>query len=1067
MPNRRIEAAEQKLLPAIIDELAQKELDSLWAEYPSSPTTFNEGFKQITYAQFANAVNACAHFIALALGRSNTGEPLAWLAPNDPRCSITIIAAMKAGFKLFLISERNSVATNHKLFNDVGCSTVLTTSLLFPPVQAIRSERELDVVELPPLEKLLNETQPEYPFQMDMSTSYQEVALIVHTSGSTGFPKPMYIKNEFLSKSIRGLGIPAPEGYITQISLISNKRCVLLLPLGHPAGVTFGLLFAFFANITLILPLPSIPPTAEALVNILAQIPADWAALAPLTLETISKDMSSLDIVGRKLETLVFSGATKVRLLSSLGSSETGPLPAIYRKGYDFKEDWNYLQFPPELGASFDPRPGGVYELVFNRTTEADPYQAVFASYPDSSVFRTKDLFAEHPTIPDIWTHASRSDDVIVFLNGEKVNPVDYESHISRHPDVAAALMFGHQRFEAGLLIELSDQRPLSASGRARVIQKIWPSIEEANQILPGYAQVSETHLCFTEPGKSVLRTLKSTIRRQATLDANKDRINQVYADSEKMWASSSARPDLGSVVAVQRIAHEALETTTQIKGIGLTEDFFQRGMDSLQVLRLFRHLRQTTALGSITPSMIYLNPSISALAERLYQLAHDEELSEQKMRHNKLNTRAQILQKYLVEIDALFPGSVNNTTYRSETQKNKVIILTGSTGTIGSYILNTLMNRPDVAHIYCLNRSQDSADLQRSRNAQQDPTLPQTFPESKVTFLTADLTKPTLNLPTNIYKTLQSETTHLIHNAWPVDFNLPLQTFTPHLQGTVNLASFCANSIHKADPIFISSISAVMNFPTLNPNTPIPESINPNVKTPADAGYAESKYIAERLLLHASQTLGIKATILRLGQISGPARSPGQWNPNDWIPALVRGSRELGVIPDSLSLGPNTGNGNEAGDIDWLPIDIAAEVIVEIGINTTPNGGPGTTRVFHPLNPHRTTWKSLLPTIITVLETHEPRKSIEVVSPGAWLARLRAAAASGQSLADSEGQEQVHANPALKLIDFFSDRFGGSNLGEMGWETEGAKGVSERLRSAERVERGMMGGWVRGWLDN
>ncbi|KAL2828100.1 hypothetical protein BJY01DRAFT_255489 [Aspergillus pseudoustus] len=91
----------QSLIPTLIDELATNEPNTLWAEYPSSALTYTDGFKQIAYAQFAKAVNGCAHFITRALGRRReTGEPLAWLAPNDPRCTIALVAAMKAGFKV-------------------------------------------------------------------------------------------------------------------------------------------------------------------------------------------------------------------------------------------------------------------------------------------------------------------------------------------------------------------------------------------------------------------------------------------------------------------------------------------------------------------------------------------------------------------------------------------------------------------------------------------------------------------------------------------------------------------------------------------------------------------------------------------------------------------------------------------------------------------------------------------------------------------------------------------------------------------------------------------------------
>ena len=98
MPNPRVEAIEHSLLPAIVDELAQSYPDNIWAQYPSSPTALDDGFHQITYAQFSRAANASAHHIQQILGRRGSSEPLAYLAPNDPRSAISVIAAMKAGF---------------------------------------------------------------------------------------------------------------------------------------------------------------------------------------------------------------------------------------------------------------------------------------------------------------------------------------------------------------------------------------------------------------------------------------------------------------------------------------------------------------------------------------------------------------------------------------------------------------------------------------------------------------------------------------------------------------------------------------------------------------------------------------------------------------------------------------------------------------------------------------------------------------------------------------------------------------------------------------------------------
>lgn len=91
-----------ELLPHVIDNLAQTDPDSIWLEFPKSSTDYDSGFERITYAKFANAVNGMAHLLEKALGRKDTIEPIAYLAPNDARCAITVVAAIKAGYAVWL-----------------------------------------------------------------------------------------------------------------------------------------------------------------------------------------------------------------------------------------------------------------------------------------------------------------------------------------------------------------------------------------------------------------------------------------------------------------------------------------------------------------------------------------------------------------------------------------------------------------------------------------------------------------------------------------------------------------------------------------------------------------------------------------------------------------------------------------------------------------------------------------------------------------------------------------------------------------------------------------------------
>ncbi|RJE21798.1 NRPS-like enzyme [Aspergillus sclerotialis] len=1077
MPNPRVEAIENSLLPTIIDKLAQSYPDNIWAEYPSSSIILNDGFQRITYSQFSRAVNASAHHIQQVLGRRGSNEPLAYLAPNDPRCAISVIAAMKAGFHLFLMSERNSLEANLQLLDDVNCATLVTTTSSFPPVRKLVAERAVTVVELPPLEQLLSED-VDYPYDKEPSTAAKETAFMVHSSGSTG--------------------LDAPEGYEMLHSMTGNNRSVLLLPLSHGAGVHFGILNAFFNNATVILPLPSVPPTGEALIEILKHTYADWAAMAPLTLESISKNPPLLDEIAKHLKMLLFAGgslpnvfgdviSSKIKLLSHLGSSESGPLPTMYRHGYDFEADWNYLQLHPAVGGSFEPTPEGAFELVFKKTPDTEPHQTVFTMYPDLDEYRTRDLFTPHPLLPDVWTHASRSDDVIVFLNGEKANPTIFESHVCKHPEISAALMFGRQRLEAGLLIELRDKRPISTLEKAQTIQRLWPAIQSANSILPGYAQVSQSHICFTDPGAPILRTLKGSVRRHATLDQYSEKINQLYADIEEMWAPASNPQDLETVESIRNIVRDSLREVTTFGEMEEDRDFFREGMDSLQVLHLVRQLRIKTALRSIQPSTVYLHPSVTALAGELHKLVHQGQMSEAQIYERQANASMETLQKYLKKIEALTSNVPKPDAHGVDPKSNnhgQVVLLTGSTGSLGSYILRSLLLEPRVDHIYCLNRSSDSETTQKERNAKSDPTLPTTFSGDKVTFLTADLSQSgTFGLLPSVYEKLYNDVTLVIHNAWPVDFNLPLTSYELQLEGMVSLVRFCAQSSRQAAFVFLSSISAVLRYGvTRVDKTKVPEAIITDIEVPVPTGYSKSKYIGERLLAHAVQERKIQnGAILRLGQVAGAARSPGRWKFADWIPIMVRSSQHLSMLPDSLIARENVaGETSVRDDIDWLPIDTVADAIVEVSLKPTVLNslGPNGINVFNMVNPQRTSWEALVPSVTSAIEavsgdlkTRHARK-VKVVPPHIWFAELRANATASidANISDEDRERLLSANPALRLMDFFDVMFGTvkvggkSHYGADMWENSNAKKASEKLKNAERIDGEMMSRWVKQW---
>lgn len=134
------------------------------------------------------------------------------------------------------------------------------------------------------------------------------------------------------------------------------------------------------------------------------------------------------------LETILYIGgdlpqdvgdriAAKVYLRCLWGATETGIVPQllppeIHPSQTSSRGLWHYIRFHPCVGAVFEEVTDGMHELVILREQALVGTQPCFTvpGIDKLSEYRTKDLFAPHPTMPDLWRWRARSDDIIVFL---------------------------------------------------------------------------------------------------------------------------------------------------------------------------------------------------------------------------------------------------------------------------------------------------------------------------------------------------------------------------------------------------------------------------------------------------------------------------------------------------------------------------------------------------------------------------------------------------------------------------------------------------------------------------
>lgn len=828
-----------------------------------------------------------------------------------------------------------------------------------------------------------------------------------------------------------------------------------------------------------------IAPTSGALlsgaglVEALKNTTIDVALAVPSIVRDLAQDMELLDHCSKTLQTILYCGgdlpqaigdvvASKIRLLNQFGASELGLTHNILSMKNRTLADWKYAQFHPDLGLELRPQADGVYELYAIRDPKKDFVQPTFTIFPGAQEYASRDLFVRHPSKDkaDLWSWNARADDIIVFLNGEKTNPISAEQYITSHNnDIAAALVLGAQRFQAALLIEpTTDSDIVSPAARAAFIERIWPTVEAANRDAPTHARLMKTHVLFTQPGKPMLRAGKGTVQRSGTLKLYESEINALYRDADSLSIQSddksrNSRSTLDEK-AILELVRQSVLSTTGWPSLDESADFFGLGMDSLQALVVVRNLRQGLYLPEFALSHVYTNPSILALTSTIMRVLKHRHISRHTQDQARTKERKDMIDHYKDTIDhQILPNAKADSR-----DDNTVVTLTGSTGSLGSHILGALLRDATIDHIFCLNRADNGSTVQAQNNEKMGLQYP--LNTSRVSFLKSDLSQPNLGMTKNQCEEVVSRTTLFIHNAWSVNFNLSLSSFTTQLDGLVRLLTTFNNSANFERFFYVSSIGSVM---CSSPNAErISEQPFTAGETPGPSGYADSKYVAEQIIEHAAQKMsaGTSLAFARVGQIAGAVNHAGMWNKAEWFPSMVISSLQIGALPESL--------GPFFDCIDWVPVDILADVIVELANSMEPSRGTGKSiqdshaRVFHPLNTRKSSWSALKAVALQELE-YRARTCIEVIPLPKWIAKVRQTVENmvdNKSEADDVSLElALQKLPAAKLLDFYEGLAASENAPVNQLETSKTLKSSGTMQRMEPVKDEWMRKWIREWF--
>ncbi|KAF5351581.1 hypothetical protein D9758_007201 [Tetrapyrgos nigripes] len=1027
------------------------------ANSPEHPLfCYDEGgeLKTIYWKDGIAAIRRAAGLVRDYVPRDGEGVPIvAVLAHVDSMtCFATLAGIMRAGYYPFPLSARNSPAAIAHLLRTKNVQHVLVNKegpmkgLINASLQ--KSELIVHVHDMPTFDELYNSTK-----SVDLppveGVTQESVAVILHSSGSTAFPKPITLTMRMVMES-------AMASYYGDIDFGSQVLSAHAVPMFHLMGV-IQLAWTTFLGLTVSVFPPTTPPiipTPESVFNAAVATRCSLFYCVPSFVEALSQDPDKVKLLskfhsvmygGGPLETSTGDMLVKagVKIVPLYGQTESGTIGRIFPSGPD-PLGWQWMSLSEHLDPVFVPYEDldNVYKLVLKKCPSHTPaiLNTVIDGVPALDTF---DLVERHPQDPRLFQIYGRADDQIIHSTGEKTNPVPIEAILEKDPHITNVIMFGRSKFHAGVIISPSPESVFGPEDTEKLTEYrtlIWPTVEKANEFAPAHSRIFKEMILVAHPNKLFEMTPKSTPRRNAVLRDYAEEIEAAYNafdessqsqfDPPKSWNTNDC------VSFVRAVFRSVMKEDVEL---GDDDDIFQKGCDSLQMTwiknTILHALKSNYKVNvrEIPQNFVYTYSTARRLGDHMANLAQGKVLEPVDVASRARQMKI-LADKYCKNFpirdaiaDALKPDTPG------------AVLITGSTGYLGSYLLAKLLESKDFTKVYALNRPSNTALSARQEASFAARGLNTSLLQSsKLELLESDLSKEYLGLQNGVYGDIRDEVTLMIHNAWHVDFNISLSSLEPHLHGLRNLVDLALTSKRQTIPrLVFSTKNATLDWPKDKQG---PEDYLGDPMIALSSGYSESKWCGETILHEAGLRTPLKPVILRVGQLSGGPN--GEWNTTEWFPALVRSSQTLKRIPML------------AGHVSWLPIDIAAQAIVELSDSNH--------QYANLVHPHPSPASAILEPIASLI-------GAEAVSYSQWIDEL-----------NKTSTDHPTRNPALGLLEFFqshvasADKPCGEVLGFPSLSSTRAlecsqslRGLMDRRLDAKDVEK-WIGYWRKiGFLDD
>jgi hypothetical protein len=453
-----------------------------------------------------------------------------------------------------------------------------------------------------------------------------------------------------------------------------------------------------------------------------------------------------------------------VNVKSTYGSTEIGPpfrsLPMASNKNcYAFRN-----LYPDNPFLKMEQVGEGLYECVVYKGFELAAN--LWEEKPDDEPFRTNDLFAQDPPGSGFYVLQGRRDDFLVHSNGENTNAGALQFEIQTGSKVIkSALALGHSQPCVSLLIEVHEEHDPRSPATEELI---WKTVEKVNAEYPPYSQIMRPMIYILPRGSTLPVSPKGNVKRKQAEKLYASDIARLYGDITSSSTSGSSSQE--SLVDFLR------NLFARLSGVPVTNIYdwttiFDLGIDSQLALDIRSSLSRR--LGKpVSLNTIFENPSISKL------LSVFEPTTSSSKSESTRKSSTQVINQMISKLEAEFKTWAPRPSTSSHPHGDgEIVLLTGSTGSLGTSLLETLSSSRHVTKIYAMVRGPDHVARVKGSLEKKgmDPSI---LDGGKIEVLNFSMQDPLLGLDIDTYHRLATSVTTVVQNAWKMDFNMGVEEF-------------------------------------------------------------------------------------------------------------------------------------------------------------------------------------------------------------------------------------------------------------------------------------------------